>query len=227
MRALLIGYEGYQGRMSNPAATVATALNGCSSDGCDIVGASMPVALNGLQERLRNLLQLHRPDMVLGLGLWPGESVIRIEQLAYNRAEFELPDNQGVVARGERLVPDGPVALEATVPTETITAALLGAGIPARCSQTAGTFLCNAMLYLLLDMARRTYPDMQCGFVHLPYLPAQVAELLRTIDDERSIGIYQRADLASMDEAVACRALLSVVRIALAGEPPSGAGRGR
>lgn len=219
MKALMIGYEGYQGRLSNPAALAARALNGRRVGSIEISGVSMPVAYSGLKERLEDLLKLHEPRLVLGLGLWPGEPVIRVEQLAYNQAEFELPDNEGLVARGERLVTNGPVALEATVPAENIAAELLRTGVPARCSQTAGTFLCNAMFYLLLDTARRKYTDMKCGFVHLPYLPAQVAELLCTIDRERSLGVYQRADLASMDEHTVARALLTVVRTALSDQP--------
>lgn len=217
MKALVIGFEGYQGRVSNPAAAVAHALNGKTVGKAAVTGASIPVAYSGLRERLWKLIDAHEPSLVLGLGLWPGEPVIRIEQLAYNCADFEMPDEEAYLARGERLAPEGPKALEATVPTERIVGELLISGIPARCSQTAGTFLCNAMFYLLLEAAESKYAGMKCGFVHLPYLPSQVAELLRTIDEERRLGIYQRADLASMDENKAVEALMTVINVA-AGE---------
>lgn len=213
MKTLLIGYEGYQGRSSNPAAMVACALDGTMLERTEIVGMCMPVIYSDLRARLEDVLALHRPDMVFGLGLWPGEPVVRVERLAYNCADFELPDNEGVVARGERLVPAGPSALEATVLVEPIVDQLLAAGIPGRVSLSAGTFLCNAMFYHLLDIGRLRFPGMGCGFVHLPYLPDQVAAILQTIDAERRVGIYQRADLASMDQAVATRALIEIVTV--------------
>jgi pyroglutamyl-peptidase len=54
---------------------------------------------------------------------------------------------------------------------------LLEAGIPARLSNSAGSYLCNATLYSALGLcAAQRIP---CGFIHLPYASEQVAELLR------------------------------------------------
>ncbi|HYW77271.1 MAG TPA: pyroglutamyl-peptidase I [Gammaproteobacteria bacterium] len=214
MKALVIGFEGYQGRLSNPAATVAKALNGETVNGAIVSGATMRVSYRELPGRVHELLGQHKPDVVLGTGLWPGEPVIRVEQLAYNRADFETADVDGAVVHDSELDPGGPVALEASIPTEKAVAKLLEAGIPARSSQTAGTFLCNALLYTLLAAARSEYPQMRCGFVHLPYLPEQVAGLVQSITEERSIGLYQRADLASMDPRTATEALRIVLEVA-------------
>lgn len=216
MKALVTGFEGYQGRSSNPAATVAQAIDGQTVNGVTVVGATLPVSYQELPRRVQELLDMHRPTVVLGTGLWPGEPVIRVEQLAYNRADFEMADSDGAIVRESNLNPGGPIALEATIPTEKAVGALLRAGIPARLSQTAGTFLCNALLYTLLVTARSDHPDMKCGFVHLPYLPEQVAALLQSITDQRAIGIYQRADLASMDPGTATEAVRVVLRVATA-----------
>jgi pyroglutamyl-peptidase len=80
-----------------------------------------------------------------------------------------------------------------------------------RLSTTAGTYLCNATLYTLLSLIERTGRPIPCGFIHLPYLPEQVAHLLSDARAGR-LDIHQRADLASMDFATMAQAL----RLALA-----------
>lgn len=198
MKALVLGFEGYQGRSGNPAAAVADALDGLAEGGVQVIGVTLPVVYDGLIARIEALLDQHTPQIAVGLGLWPGEPMIRLEQLAYNRAEFEMPDNAGRIVSGEPLIEGGPVALEATLPVDRIASELLARGIPARSSQTAGTFLCNATLFALLHAAAARPGVRRCGFVHLPYLPEQVAALARAIHEDRELGLYQRADLASM-----------------------------
>ena len=105
----------------------------------------------------------------------------------------------------------GTTALAATLPLRAIEQALIAAGIPARLSTTAGTYLCNATLYTLLAAVERRGWNIPCGFIHLPYLTEQVAEMLAEARSGR-LEIHQRADFASMDYAVMERAL----RLALA-----------
>ena len=52
----------------------------------------------------------------------------------------------------------------------------------------------------------------RCGFVHLPYLPQQVAALLADLRKEQRLELHQRADLASMS----LEAMVEAVRIVLA-----------
>src|SRR5262249_60725286 len=72
---------------------------------------------------------------------------------------------------------------------------------------TAGTFLCNATLYTTLSCAARRRQQPLTGFVHVPYLPEQVAELLQSIETARQLELHQRADTASMDLAMMVHAL--------------------
>ncbi len=149
--------------------------------------------------------------MVIALGLWPGEPTVRLERLAVNLADCTTPDNAGALPRGELLDPNGAPTLSATLPLRAIDAALLAAGIPARLSDTAGTFLCNATLYTLLRAIERRGQRIPCGFIHLPYLPQQVAEMLSGARTGR-VDLPHGGDFASMDVATMERAL----RISLA-----------
>ena len=92
---LLTGFEPYGGRSSNPAYEVMRALDGKELAGASIVGRALPVSFASLPGRISNLLDDIDPIVVLSLGLWPGEPVIRLERLATNVADFEIADNLG------------------------------------------------------------------------------------------------------------------------------------
>ncbi len=141
---------------------------------------------------------------MISLGLWPGEAVIRLERVAINVADFEIPDNAGELVHGP-LDPDGPTARPSTLPLVSIRDRLLAAGIPARLSGSAGTFLCNALMYYGLAAAERREAPPACGFIHVPYLPAQVAQVIAAEAAAQGLELHQRADLASMalDQQVA------------------------
>jgi pyroglutamyl-peptidase len=209
--ALVTGFEPYGGHTLNPSAKVALALDGAEIGGLRIVGRVWPVTFAGLLQRLEAALDEAQPAVVIALGLCPGEPMIRLERFGVNLADFEIADNSGEWLKDAPIARDGATARTATLPLRAIERALLDAGIPARLSNTAGTYLCNAALYALLGAVERRGWRIPCGFIHLPYLPEQVAAMLVEAQAGR-LAIDQRADIASMDLAVTERA----VRLALA-----------
>jgi pyroglutamyl-peptidase len=172
---LITGFEPFAGLAYNPSAEIAAALDGKEIGGRVIVGRLLPVDFARYRAALDALLREFAPDLYIGFGLASGEDMIRIERFGVNLADFDIPDNAGARHVGRAIEPDGPAARSATIPCAEIRAALLEAGIPARLSNSAGSYLCNATLYSALGLARST----PCGFIHLPYASAQVAELLR------------------------------------------------
>jgi pyroglutamyl-peptidase len=222
-RALLTGFEPYGGRGTNPAYEVMRALDGREIAGVAVVGRALPVSYQALRERIVSLLDEVDPVAVLSLGLWPGEPMIRLERMAANVADFEIADNDGRMVTDGEVVAGGALGVAATLPLREIEKALLGGGIPVRISGTAGSFLCNACLYHFLDASasRVQGPAVgplrpACGFMHLPYLPSQVAELLAGTRREGRYELHQRADLASMELATATRAAEMALAVTLA-----------
>jgi pyroglutamyl-peptidase len=137
----------------------------------------LPVDFARYRGALEALLAEVAPSLYVGFGLASGEDMIRIERFGVNLADFDIADNAGARHRGLAIEPEGPAARASSLPCAEIRAALLEAGIPARLSNSAGSYLCNATLYSGLGLcAAGTIP---CGFIHLPYASAQVAELLR------------------------------------------------
>jgi pyroglutamyl-peptidase len=209
--ALVTGFEPYGGRSLNPSAEVMRRLNGSRFDDITVVGRSLPVAFAQLSHSIRELITTVKPDIAISLGLWPGEPLIRIERVAVNLADFEIPDNEGCLLADTAVDSSRPDGLFATLPVRQIEQSLLRADIPARISNTAGSFLCNATLFTLLAVGGAIHPNMRAGFIHLPYLPAQVAALLAAGRQEHRLEIHQRADLASMSLDL----MVEAVRIAL------------
>lgn len=194
---LVTGFQGYAGRSANPSELVAQALDGQRIAGVEIVGRALPVDFRAVRHDLPRLIDDLAPRLVVSLGLWPGEPMVRIERVAANWSWFELPDNTGYRHNGQ-VIENGPDGYLATLPADSMQAAIRGAGLPCRQSGSAGTYLCNATLYIALHHCAQHHPGTRAGFVHLPYLPAQVAGLLDDLAAESLLEMHQRADMASM-----------------------------
>jgi pyroglutamyl-peptidase len=207
LKALVTGFEPYAGRGRNPAMELARGIDGTEIAGMAVAGRGLPVLYEGLRAQVEALIEAESPDVMIGVGLWPGEPMIRLERLAANLADFEIPDNAGCRIEDAPLAGNGAAAIAATWPARRIQEALLAAGIPARLSATAGTFLCNATLYSGLAALAAKGGRRLCGFMHVPYLPEQVVELVGDLRREAKFELGQRADLASMELGLMRRAL--------------------
>jgi pyroglutamyl-peptidase len=112
--------------------------------------------------------------MVIATGLGPGRSDISIERVAINVNDARIPDNLGEQPIDTAVVVGGPAAYFSTLPIKAMVKALRDAGVAASVSQTAGTFVCNQVFYLLQHALVGT--DVRSGFIHVPNLPEQVAD---------------------------------------------------
>jgi pyroglutamyl-peptidase len=208
MRPIVVtGFEPYGGRPFNPAHEIMRALNGKLIEGAEIVGRPLPVSFRDLKREVMQILEEFEPSAVISVGLWPGEAIIRLERIGINVADFEIPDNDGSILKDAAISDNGQAARFATLPLRNIEAALLKTGIPTRISATAGTFLCNACLYSFLEAAEVRSPQTLCGFIHVPYVPEQVAQVMARIRAEGRGEFDQRVDLSSMDLAMEINAV--------------------
>lgn len=171
---LITGFEPFAGLAYNPSADIAANLDGQEIGGHRVVARLLPVEFARYRQELDALLKEIGPALYVGFGLASGEDMIRIERFGVNLADFDIADNAGARHLGKEIEPKGPAARASTLPCAEIRSALLEAGIPARLSNSAGSYLCNATLYSALGLC-----SMPCGFIHLPYASEQVAELLR------------------------------------------------
>lgn len=171
---LLTGFEPFDQDPVNPSWEAVRQLNGVQlSADVQIVARLLPCAFATSEECLTQLLAELRPAMVIATGLGPGRSDISIERVAINVNDARIPDNLGEQPVDTAVVADGPAAYFSTLPIKAMVKAVREAGIAASVSQTAGTFVCNQVFYLLQHALAGT--RIRSGFVHVPYLPEQVA----------------------------------------------------
>src|SRR5699024_7095319 len=85
----------------------------------------------------------------------------------------DYPDNTGAAPVDAAIVPGGPAAYFATLPIKAMVARMLSQDIPARISNTAGTYVCNDLMYRLLHLLATAYPGVKGGFLHVPYATSQ------------------------------------------------------
>ncbi len=123
-----------------------------------------PVDLAKMQERLEQDLQSNF-DLALHIGQSPGSPVIKLESVGLN-----------LRSNGQVLLGDGPMAYRSTLDLESCCHKLTLAGIPSQQSHHAGTYLCNAALYLSQHYAQMMGVRTQSMFMHLPLTPSQVAK---------------------------------------------------
>jgi pyroglutamyl-peptidase len=218
--ALVTGFEPYGGRGRNPAGEVAQHLDGSEVAGVRVVGRNLPVKFAALDEAVAATLAEVDPAAVISLGLCPGEAVIRLERVAINVADFEIPDNDGLVLIDRPLDAAGAAARFATLPLRRVQETLLAAGIPARLSNSAGTYLCNKALYRFLDAIERRGKAVPCGFIHLPYVPEQVAGMIAELQAARSIERNRRPDIPSMSLGLMVEAVRLALEVTLARATP-------
>ena len=175
MKILLTGFEPFGGEDINPSWEAVRQLQ--APERTELVRLQLPVVFREAGEQLAAALALERPDLVLCIGQAAGRAAITPERLGVNLMDAAIPDNTGFQPREEPVIPGAPAAFFARLPVAALAEAIRAAGVPARVSNSAGLFVCNALLYRLLHEMETGYPHMRGGFLHVPCLPEQAARL--------------------------------------------------
>lgn len=176
---LVTGSQPFAGLPDSPSRALLASVDGMTFEGVTIKAVATDVSLADVSQNMARLIREHQPAFVVSLGLAPGETVLRFESTAINRLDFGVADNHGVrPTDGRPIDPDGPPARMATWDAYQLAGLLRDIGLPARVSHHAGTHLCNATLYAALGAMEAQELSGDCGFFHLPYLPAQVARFM-------------------------------------------------
>lgn len=171
MKKLLItGFEPFGGEKINPSWEAVRNLPERIGE-YELTKLEVPVVFGLAGETVLAAAESCRPDVILCLGQAGGRACVTPERIAINLRTASIPDNGGYQPKGEPVVQDGPDGIFATVPVEAMTEAMKTQKLPAAVSNTAGTYVCNDLLYTLLHHYRGT--STRCGFVHVPYLPEQ------------------------------------------------------
>jgi pyroglutamyl-peptidase len=176
MKILITGFDPFGGAKINPAYEAVKLLPDKIND-AEIIKLEIPTVFKREGEVLEAGIEKHNPDVVICVGQAGGRSGMTVEKVAINLMEARIPDNDGQQPMDEPVCSDGENAYFAKLPVKAIVQNMREQGIPARVSYTAGTYVCNDVMYRLLYLIDKKYPEMKGGFIHVPYLPEQVIDL--------------------------------------------------
>ena len=174
LHILLTGFEPFDGDSVNPSGEVAKRLDGKVIGDCVVRSVILPVQHEAARAVVAPLLEAPGLVAVVHLGLAGGRARISLERVAVNVMDYSRPDAHGQVLSDVACVEGGPAAYLSTLPLREILSALTAEGIPASISNTAGTYLCNDILYTTLHALTRRGLSISAGFIHLPFLPSMV-----------------------------------------------------
>lgn len=205
-RVLLTGFEPFAGDSINPSMLVVEQLRKTwTNHTVRLYTAVLPVMFGEIRQALMQLYDRHDPDVVIHIGQADGRSCIGVERFAVNLMDAPIQDNAGVQPIDEPCESGGPLAVMSTLPVKRIVAELRKNGIPSKLSNSAGTFLCNAVLYHSLRIAEKMSSRVRSGLVHLPLLPEQATKRGQPWGEypySMSLEIMTRAIHITIDQAV-------------------------
>nr|WP_314267466.1 pyroglutamyl-peptidase I [uncultured Moellerella sp.] len=204
-KVLVTGFEPFGGEDINPSWEVVKQLDKRVIDGCQIVALQLPCVFFDSLDILYRGIEQYEPTLVIAVGQAGGRADITIERIGINIIDASIADNQGQQPIDKTIVAEGPAAIFSTLPIKAIVAGLQAAGIPASVSQTAGTYVCNQVMYGLLNKISNQ-AGVRGGFIHVPYLPEQAAMhmgkpsmggemILRAVELAIAISLAQTEDI--------------------------------
>ena len=174
MKLLLTAFDPFGGDAINPALE-AVKLVADKIGRFDIVKLEVPTVFRKSIDKVAKAIEEEKPDVVLCIGQAGGRFEITPERVAINVDDARIKDNEGNQPIDIKIFEDGENAYFTTLPIKAMVEAIREANLPAAVSNTAGTFVCNHLMYGVLYTLAKKYPHIKGGFTHVPFIPAQVA----------------------------------------------------
>lgn len=175
MKLLLTAFEPFEGEPINPS-WEAVKLVPDQVGQTEIVKLEVPAVFQKSIAVVAAAINREKPDAVLCIGQAGGRFDITPERVAINIDDARIPDNAGSQPIDVPICPDGPPAYFSTLPVKAMVQAIRAAGIPASLSNSAGTFVCNHLMYGVLHKLAADCPCVRGGFMHVPYATQQVVD---------------------------------------------------
>jgi len=190
---LVSGFHPFAGESCNPSWDLCGLLPK-TIDGMRVETVSVPCEFRRSIEIVAAAIERHHPSIVICVGQAGGRAHVSIERVAINVDDARIADNAGNQPIDEAIAANGPPAYFATVPVKAMAGAIRAAGIPAEVSNSAGTFVCNHLMYGVLHYLAASGNRARAGFIHVPYAESQVL-------DKRGIPAMAVASMAKAIEA--------------------------
>lgn len=174
MKKLLItGFDPFGGESINPAWEAMRLLPDVIHD-FELVKLEIPTVFGAAAQVVIDKAEEIHPDAIISVGQAGGRAAVTPEMVGINLRYASIPDNMGALPCDIPIAEGGPAAYFSTLPVRAMAKAICDAGLPGAVSYSAGSFVCNDVLYSLLHRFDGT--AVRTGFIHVPFLPEQTAD---------------------------------------------------
>ncbi len=173
MKILVTGFDPFGKETINPAIEAVQLLPD-RIDEAEIIKLEIPTIFYKSAEVVRKAIETLQPDYVLNIGQAGGRAELTPERVAINIDDARIPDNAGQQPIDEKIQKNGESAYFTQLPIKAMVDDMRKENIPASVSNTAGTFVCNHIMYQTLYLTAEEYPNVKAGFMHIPFIPEQV-----------------------------------------------------
>lgn len=175
MKILVTGFDAFGKEKINPAIESVKKLPNIIAD-ATIIKLEIPTVCHKSLKVIDEAIQKYDPDVILSIGQAGGRADITVERIGINIDDYRIPDNEGNQIIDEPIFFHGPDAYFVNLPIKAMVQKIKARNIPASISNTAGTFVCNHVIYGTRHMIETKYPGKRSGFIHIPFLPEQVIQ---------------------------------------------------
>lgn len=173
MKILVTGFDPFGEDKINPAIESVKKLPD-EIKGVKIIKLEIPTVYMKSLEKIDEAIKEYNPDVILSIGQAGGRPDITVERVGINVDDYRIKDNEGNQPIDTKIYDDGENAYFSNLPIKAIVENIRKNNIPASISNTAGTFVCNHVLYGVQYLLDKKYPNKKSGFIHIPFLPEQV-----------------------------------------------------
>ena len=174
MKKLLItGFDPFGCESINPAWEAVKLLPDAIGD-YELTKLEIPTVFGIAAQTVIDKAEELNPDVIISAGQAGGRASVTPEMVGINLRFATLPDNMGAVPCDIPIIEGGPTAYFSTLPVRAMAKAICDAGLPGAVSYSAGSFVCNDVLYSVLHRFAGT--SVRAGFIHVPFLPEQTTD---------------------------------------------------
>lgn len=174
MKILVTGFDPFGGEPTNPAIESVKRIDN-NIEGAEIIKLEIPTVFHKAADVVEEKIKEVKPDVVLSIGQAGGRYGITVERVAINQDDARIEDNEGKQPIDVVIREDGAPAYFSTLPIKAMVEEIKKENLPASVSNTAGTFVCNHIMYQDLYLAEK-YGNIKAGFIHVPFLTEQVVD---------------------------------------------------
>ena len=173
MKVLVTGFDPFGGESINPAWEAVKVIKD-EIAGAKIVKMQIPTVVGKSIAKIHDKMVEINPDIVIAVGQAGGRFGVTPERVAINVTDARIPDNEGNQPIDEPIFADGDAAYFSNLPVKAMVQEIKNAGYPTSLSNTAGTYICNHVMYGILYYIQKEFPNVRGGFIHVPFAASQV-----------------------------------------------------